>query len=212
MGCSLFHANAPLDPASSNRRQFFRPAVTWELQPSGDRLTGTQTRGGVTTPLTGVRAPELKREFPKAWTKPEPSPAVAALAGVGGFQRWRHGAVALEVTDAQHPICAGLPPTIRLEDETYWPPTPALAAERVRVLAASREQTKPGGEETASQPMFWTYERGQGRVFGCVPGHYSWTFDDPYFRLLLLRGVAWAAHESPHRLDDLVLRSAAVAE
>ena len=27
---------------------------------------------------------------------------------------------------------------------------------------------------------------GKGRVYSCVPGHYTWTFDDPYFRILLL--------------------------
>jgi type 1 glutamine amidotransferase len=58
--------------------------------------------------------------------------------------------------------------------------------------------------------MFWAFDRSKGRVFGCVPGHYSFAFDDPLFRLLLLRGMAWAAHEHPYRFDELVLRSAAV--
>jgi type 1 glutamine amidotransferase len=60
--------------------------------------------------------------------------------------------------------------------------------------------------------MFWTYETGRGRVFGCVPGHYVWTFDDPWFRLLLLRGIAWAGGGSVYRFDPLVLRGARVAE
>jgi hypothetical protein len=30
--------------------------------------------------------------------------------------------------------------------------------------------------------------------------------DDPYFRILLLRGMAWAAGESPYRFDELVTR------
>jgi type 1 glutamine amidotransferase len=42
---------------------------------------------------------------------------------------------------------------------------------------------------------------GKGRVFGCVLGHYAATFDDPFFRILLLRGMAWAAGESPYRWD-----------
>ena len=28
-----------------------------------------------------------------------------------------------------------------------------------------------------------------------LPGHYSWTFDDPLLRILLLRGIAWTANE-----------------
>ena len=47
-------------------------AVTWELEAAADRLTGTQVRGQNRTALTGVRAPALKREPPKAWTDPQP--------------------------------------------------------------------------------------------------------------------------------------------
>ena len=50
-----------------------RPEVTWELTVAGDRLTGTQKRGGAPAgQLAGVRAPALKRQPPKAWTAPEP--------------------------------------------------------------------------------------------------------------------------------------------
>ena len=47
-------------------------ATTWELDASGDKLSGTQKRGENSTPLAGVRAPELKRKEPKSWAKPEP--------------------------------------------------------------------------------------------------------------------------------------------
>ncbi len=50
-----------------------RPAVTWELTASGDKLTGTQKRGDTEAgQVVGVRAPELKRKAPKAWNAPEP--------------------------------------------------------------------------------------------------------------------------------------------
>lgn len=146
------------------------------------------------------------------WTKPQPTADVAALLGVGGFQRWRHGPIVVETTQPQHPICLGLPSELRLEDESYWPPTPPIDAAAVQVLAGSREQDEPGQPAESLQPMFWTYQHGPGRVFGCVLGHYSWTFDDPYFRLWLLRGTAWAARENPYRFDHLTLRSAAVAD
>ena len=146
------------------------------------------------------------------WTMPKASPDVAQILGVGGFTRYRHGSVELELTQAQHPICLGLPATIRLEDETYWPATPEMDRSRVTVLAGAKEQAEPAGAEVAMQPMFWLYEVGQGRVFGCVPGHYTWTFDDPFFRILVLRGLAWAARTNTYRFDKLVLRSAAVTE
>jgi type 1 glutamine amidotransferase len=77
-------------------------------------------------------------------------------------------------------------------------------------LASSQERIKPDEGAIEPQPMFWTYHHGPGRVFGCVPGHYTWAFDDPYLRLLLLRGIAWAAGQSPYRLDSLVLSGANV--
>jgi type 1 glutamine amidotransferase len=140
------------------------------------------------------------------WTKPKPSDEVAKLVGVGGFRLFRHGAVRLNVTTPEHPICAGLPETITLEDdETYWPPTPIM--EGVTVLATSVEdKARRGSTPRAAQPMFWCYEPGAGRVFGCVPGHCARTFDDAVFRKLLLRGVAWSAGESPLRFGELTAK------
>lgn len=140
------------------------------------------------------------------WTKPKPSREVAELAGVGGFRLFRHGAVRLTVTAPEHPICAGLPETIILQDdETYWPPMPI--AEGVTVLATSvEEKAKRRSTPRAAQPMFWCYELGAGRVLGCVPGHCTQTFDDPLFRKLLLRGIAWSAGESPVRFGELVAK------
>ena len=49
------------------------PAITWELQVKSNRLTGVQKRGDVVAAqIAGVRAPEMKRKPPKAWTDPEP--------------------------------------------------------------------------------------------------------------------------------------------
>ncbi len=142
--------------------------------------------------------------------------------------RWRHGPMNLEIAHTEHPICLGLPPKLYFMDEAYWP----LYGDRsqVNILATSKEsvgnfalrkkdgkpdfsnmgaiQQKWPEEPTKDEPMFWTYKYGKGRVYGCILGHYTWTFDDPYFRILLLRGMAWAAGESPYRFDPLVLRGA----
>lgn len=45
--------------------------LTWQLDVSGDRITGTQ-KGNPPAQIAGVRAPSLKRPMPKAWTTPEP--------------------------------------------------------------------------------------------------------------------------------------------
>jgi hypothetical protein len=60
------HLTITLSPASANR-----PAMTWDLEASGGKLTGVQKSGDITTPLTGMRSPELKRRAPKDWTDPE---------------------------------------------------------------------------------------------------------------------------------------------
>lgn len=143
------------------------------------------------------------------WTKPKADPEVAALTGVGGFTRYRHGEVRVELAAPDHPLCRGLPNTFVLDDEPYWPPTPPLDASNVTVLAVSREKDEDGADRP--QPLFWAHAAGRGRVFGCVPGHYSRTFDDPLFRLWLLRGLAWAAGEKPSRFDGLAARGARVS-
>jgi CubicO group peptidase (beta-lactamase class C family)/type 1 glutamine amidotransferase len=130
------------------------------------------------------------------WTRPKPLRGdVAEVVGVGGFELFRHGVVQVDMVAPEHPICAGLPETITLEDdEAYWPPTPIM--EGVTVLATSVEdKAKKRSTPRAAQPLFWTYELGEGRVFGCVPGHRAQTFDNPVFRKLLLRGMIWAAGE-----------------
>lgn len=50
-----------------------RVESTWNLTVEGDKLTGAQTRGDtIAGQVAGIRAPELKRSAPKAWTNPEP--------------------------------------------------------------------------------------------------------------------------------------------
>jgi hypothetical protein len=60
------HLTLSLEEASATR-----PAMSWTLEPSGDRLVGVQKQGEKSTPLNGVRAPELKRSAPKAWSQPQ---------------------------------------------------------------------------------------------------------------------------------------------
>ncbi len=134
------------------------------------------------------------------------------LAWQDGTTTFRHGPVDLAVRALDHPICLGLPSGVHFEDESYWP----LVGDREKIdlLATADEAVKTagGGTAEAPQPMLWTFQRGKGRAFSCILGHYTWTFDDPYARILLLRGMAWAARESPFRFDPLVLRGARVRD
>jgi hypothetical protein len=61
------HMSLTLSPATDKA-----PALVWDLDASGGQLTGMQKRGDRTVALTGVRAPDLTRKTPRAWTTPEP--------------------------------------------------------------------------------------------------------------------------------------------
>ena len=125
--------------------------------------------------------------------------ALAALGGVG----FRHGTMTLEFNrDVNHPVTRNFT-SLSLTDETYWKMTGTLPGDRL--LATAVEDGQP-------QPQHWSVERGKGRIFVSIPGHYSWTFDDPLFRVLLLRAIAWTAHEPVDRFNDLVWPGADVAK
>jgi len=137
------------------------------------------------------------------WTRPALAKEAGELTSCGGFTKFRHGPMALKIVDPNHPVCLGLPREIAFIDESYWPPMPPMESGARHVLATSDEKVSDDSAEVRAQPIFWTYEQGKGRVFVCVPGHYTWTFDDPYFRLLLLRGMAWSGRQWPYRFDAL---------
>jgi type 1 glutamine amidotransferase len=108
--------------------------------------------------------------------------------------KFRHGEFDLVFTQPDHPITRGFS-KLHFTDETYW----AMRGNpsRISVLATAVEDQVP-------QPEFWTMERQESRIAGCIPGHYTWTFDDPLFRVLVLRSICWAAKQADvDRLSDL---------
>jgi putative heme-binding domain-containing protein len=102
--------------------------------------------------------------------------------------RFRHGEFDLVFKEPSHPITHGFP-TLHFTDETYW----AMRGEtgRLNILGTAME-------DNAARPQLWTLEREQSRIVVCIPGHYTWTFDDPLFRILVLRSICWAA-----KLDEV---------
>jgi type 1 glutamine amidotransferase len=132
---------------------------------------------------------------------------------------YRHGPTELRVVEPEHPVFLGMPGTMHFVDEPYWPFIGDRS--RITVLATSDEKinqgddrrNNPGDDTVETVPVFWSYEPPgtDGRVFVSIFGHYTWTFDDPYFRLMLLRGTCWAAKDDPYRLDSLAVEGAAMA-
>jgi len=123
------------------------------------------------------------------------------LASLGGSIGYRHGPVTIDFSPARdHPIARNFS-EIEWYDETYWRLTGDPRG--INLLGF-------GIEEERERPQFWTTEPAEGRVFVSILGHYMWTFDDPAFRLLLMRGVAWAGKRNVDRFNDLILLDARV--
>jgi len=123
------------------------------------------------------------------------------LAWRGGASKFRHGPLDLGFeTGRRHPIARNFD-RVHFEDESYWNLTGD--PKKIDLLASGLEDGVP-------QPLFWTLEPARGRVFVSIPGHYAWTFDDPLFRVLLLRGIAWAAREPVDRFNLLATPGARI--
>ena len=163
----------------------------WSPEKAKD-IDDFQARGGGMVYLhfavNGQRAPDqLAERIGLAW----------------GPSKFRHGALDLKFqTESKHPILRNFTEA-HFEDESYW----NLVGDpsKINLLAS-------GEEEGKDRPLLWTYERGKGRVFVSILGHYSWTFDDPLFRTLIFRGIAWTAGQPVDRFNDLVPIGARIAE
>ena len=108
--------------------------------------------------------------------------------------KFRHGDFDLVFTTPEHPVTRNFQ-TLRLTDETYW--NMRGDESRLKVIGTAVE-------DGAARPILWTLAREKSRIVGCIPGHYTWSFDDPLFRVLVLRSICWAARqEDVDRLADL---------
>ena len=117
------------------------------------------------------------------------------LASDRKVTKYRHGMVDLTL-DGAHPIMRGFS-RVTFNDEMYWNLVPAEATP-VNALATA-------AEAGAQHPHAWTQEpKTGGRIFVTLGGHYSSVFDDPLFRILLLRGIAWTAQEPVDRFNNLI--------
>jgi type 1 glutamine amidotransferase len=112
------------------------------------------------------------------------------LAWRGGFSKFRHGPLDLHLQPS--PLTARLGP-LHLVDESYWNLVGDM--QNVQLVAT-------GIEEGNARPLMWTRVQGPGRVFVSIPGHYTWTFDDPFFRLLLLARNLLGGHQPIDRLSN----------
>jgi len=110
--------------------------------------------------------------------------SAAYIAAIGG-RFLRHPAqldIAVQYTDAAHPVVAGLR-AFTVRDELYlmdWDPA------NVHLLAETHSH------EGRSVPLAWVRQEGAGRVFYLSLGHNRATYDVPEFREWVSRGARWA--------------------
>ena len=128
-------------------------------------------------------------------SEPEKLAERIGLAAQPLKSKYRHTPIDLKfIAPDQNPITHGFQ-QLHLIDEPYWPMFGDANA--VNVLATVEMEGQP-------RPMMWTFKKVKGRVFASITGHYIWTFDDPLFRILVLRGLAWTAGESTDRFNSLM--------
>ena len=125
------------------------------------------------------------------------------LAWQGGKSAFRHGPLEIDFSDSQNIKSPVDFDRLRLVDESYW----NLLGE-----TASVSLIGTGLEDGQPRPLFWARQTGRGRVFVSIPGHFTWTFDDPLFRVLILRGIAWTASEPVDRFNELTTLGARISE
>jgi len=132
-----------------------------------------------------------------------------------GATKWGVLPTPVTLTDAakESPIFEGFPAKFDLAEEFYW----QLRGDPAGITALV---TSPAGPAIANKPLpdppkiedldgkewpvMWTKEVGRGRVFVTVVGHNYFTFNDPYFRIILLRAMAWTMRESFDPFKPLV--------
>jgi type 1 glutamine amidotransferase len=111
--------------------------------------------------------------------------------------------------NTKHPVFAGLPKSIRFNDESYWDMIQRDTVEVVGAVGTPANTEDQSFAEVLSTKgargqAFWTYTSGKGRVFGTTTGHFTYTYHDPLYRLLLVRGIAWALEEKPEAFMPIV--------
>jgi hypothetical protein len=107
----------------------------------------------------------------------------------------------VDIRDAGHPITRGLRSSFsQTSDELYanlqWQPAGsfhvlATAWDDHSLYHGKAKQPTPG--TGLDQPMLWTVDYGQGRVFGTALGHDAAACSTPAFVGTFTRGVEWAA-------------------
>jgi type 1 glutamine amidotransferase len=95
----------------------------------------------------------------------------------------------VHITDANHPITAGLKDFTHVTDELYHRQLLHKGAKLLATALSAKAKNGSGADE----PMIVVTEYGKGRCFNNAMGHDAKAMEGPGFQVLMLRGAEWAA-------------------
>jgi hypothetical protein len=131
----------------------------------------------------------------------EPQPLADRIGRAWTGNKWLRGDMDLKFS--AHEITKGLPESDIRPEEPYW----NLLGDGVGTTTIAAMDA-----DGAAQPQAWSAERGGGRIFVYLPCHFTWTHDDPLFRVLAYRGLCWTAKRPLNRLDAAIFTGTRVSE
>ena len=109
------------------------------------------------------------------------------VCGGGSRGHDKLGEFAVNVTNREHPITAGLPAEFKITDELYYfEQDPAGTPIEVLATATSVQKGK-------TYPQVFVVKHPKARIAGITLGHDGRAHDLPEFRRLLQQAVVWAA-------------------
>jgi uncharacterized protein len=127
---------------------------------------------------------------------------------------YRHGvSQQLRIVAPDHPVCAGLPATFELTDETYL--CPVFEAELTSLIVSDAPKTdadfygtdlalhgrmyeREGWSHPPGSTMAaWTHQVDRSTVVYVQPGDGPEAYANPYYRRLLANAITWASTTRP---------------
>lgn len=118
------------------------------------------------------------------------------------------------VAQTAHPVCAGLPASFELTDETYQCPVfdrevtvlittdaPRDDRHHASAFAAVRRESNPSWSHPPASPaVAWTHRCGNSQVVYLQPGEGPEAFENSHYRLIIGNALAWLATMNPDRV------------
>ncbi len=138
---------------------------------------------------------ELAKRIGLAYATTQSSP--------NGPTRWGPMPTPITLTDAgsESALFEGFPKDFDFMEELYWnlhgdpESVTTLVTSQAGPVFGSTGPPKPEELDGKAWPAVWTKVQGRGKVFATVLGHNYFTFNDPYFRIIILRAMAWTMNE-----------------